>query len=319
MTLTDRDRKMMLAIIPVVLLVAYWFLLLSPQRKEADTAGTELTQAQQHRDEVQGQARSLEAAKANFTHDYTTLVRLGKAIPTKVDMPSLIVQLDDAARGTGIHFNQIKTGTRTEAPAAPAPAAGSGDKGSRPVEAGGQTAQSGPGKAVESANNASQTSDQANNAAQSSGVDATTSSSEKKGGLPVGGGAANGSAATQASTAPGLDSVPLEFAFDGSFFDLADFFHRMKRFVRLTNSNMQVRGRLMTIDGLTFAPAETGFPHLAVTVKATVWLTPKEQGSTAGATSAGPATTPAGTGSTGIAGPDSASSSTSTPTAAATP
>jgi type II secretion system (T2SS) protein M len=324
MTLSDRDRKIMLAIIPIVVLLGYWFLLLSPQRKEADAAGTQLTEAQQHRDEVQGQARQLESAKASFASAYTTLVRLGKAIPTKVDMPSLIVQLDDAARGTGISFSQIKTGTRTETPAAPAAPAtnsGSSSNGSKPVDAGGQPAQSAPGSAVESANNASKTSDQANQAAQqSSGVDASTSTSAKKGGLPIGGGEANGKA-TSANTAPGLDSVPLEFRFDGSFFDLADFFHRMKRFVRVTNKNMQVHGRLMTIDGLVFKAAEDGFPKLTAEVKATIWLSPKQEGQTAGATPAGPATTPAGsgTGSGGIAGDQSASSSSSTPTAAVTP
>ena len=39
----------------------------------------------------------------------------------------------------------------------------------------------------------------------------------------------------------GLDSVPLELEFTGSFFDLADFFHRIKRFVRVANENMVVR------------------------------------------------------------------------------
>lgn len=327
MTLTDRDRKVMLVIIPIVLLVAYWFLLLSPQRKDAAAAGTQLTEAQQHRDDVQSQARKLESAKSTFARDYTTLVRLGKAIPTKVDVPSLIVQLDDAARGTGIRFDQIKTGQRAETPPPAAPANNSGSNssgnssasssGSKPVDAGGQPAQSAPGSAVESANNASKTSDQANQAAQSTGVDATTSSSAKKGGLPIGGGAANGTAAPQ-SRAPGLDSVPLEFQFDGSFFDLADFFHRMKRFVRVTNKRMEVRGRLMTIDGLTFKAAEKGFPELTAQVKATVWLSPKDQGQTAGATPAGPGTTPA-SGSGGIAGDQAASTFSSTPTAVVTP
>ena len=37
-SMSDRDRKIMLAIIPIVLLVAYWFLLLAPKREEASTA-----------------------------------------------------------------------------------------------------------------------------------------------------------------------------------------------------------------------------------------------------------------------------------------
>ena len=83
--------------------------------------------------------------------------------------------------------------------------------------------------------------------------------------------------------------MPLEFAFTGGFFDLADFFHRMKRFVHLTNERIKVQGRLITIDSLDFK-SET-FPQLSATVKATVYLSPKEQGATAGATPAGPQTT----------------------------
>ena len=56
--------------------------------------------------------------------------------------------------------------------------------------------------------------------------------------------------------APGLDSVPLDFTFTGSYFDLADFFHRMKRFVRVANDEIKVQGRLMTIDSLDFTTDE---------------------------------------------------------------
>lgn len=356
--MSDRDRKLALAIIPIVLIVAYWFLLLAPARKDSTAAGTALTAAQEKRDTAESQARTLESAKSTFATDYASLVRLGKAVPTKVDMPSLIVQLQAAAKGTGISFSSVKMGERTAAapPAAPAPAADSagnskgGDSssgssttstsatatpatgatpvgGATPVDAGGATAQTGPGKTVEKANNASATSDaanaktdQASNAAGASGVDATTSNSNKTGGLPVGGGStATSTAAAGAGTAPpGLDSVPLEFQFDGSFFDLADFFHKLKRFVHVNNKQMQVRGRLMTIDGLTFKAAEKGFPHLTAQVKSTVWLAPQSEGTTAGATTDGPAATPAGTQPAGAAGSSTASTS-STPTAAVTP
>ena len=40
MSLSDRDRKIALAIVPILLVVAYWFLLLAPKR-EAATTGVE--------------------------------------------------------------------------------------------------------------------------------------------------------------------------------------------------------------------------------------------------------------------------------------
>ena len=63
-------------------------------------------------------------------------------------------------------------------------------------------------------------------------MDTQTSSASKQGGLPVGGGSAGASTGDTGSGVAGLDSVPLELEFRGGFFDLADFFHRLKRFVR---------------------------------------------------------------------------------------
>ena len=77
------------------------------------------------------------------------------------------------------------------------------------------------------------------------------------------------------------------FTFDGSFFDLADLFHRLKRFVRVSNEQIAVRGRLMVVDGFTFKTK--AFPTIEAEVTATVYLAPKAEGATAGATPGGPA------------------------------
>jgi len=137
--------------------------------------------------------------------------------------------------------------------------------------------------------------------------------------VAVGGAAGGGSAASPAG-APvppaGLETVPLEFDFRGSFFDLADFFHRLKRFVKVANDKVLVRGRLLTIDGLKFSSGEV-FPRLKAEITATVYLAPKAQGVAAGATPQGPAPTPV-TGSPGSGEPQPAPSPTP-PTATATP
>ena len=65
-------------------------------------------------------------------------------------------------------------------------------------------------------------------------------------------------------------------------------FHRFKRFVKIAGDDIRVQGRLMTIDGFEFTSGEN-FPNLTAEVKATVYLTPKVQGTTAGATPTGPA------------------------------
>jgi hypothetical protein len=299
MSMTDRDRKILFALIPLVLIVAYWFLLLAPKREEAGKVRDELSQAEAARDTAQQKASQLAGAKNNFAADYATVIRIGKSIPTSVDMPSLLVQLDRAARGTGIKFTNIKAGERLGAPTAPAAAttpATPGGGTSSPATPGAPPAQSGPGQAAQTASGAVGTANGASTAAA---------------GTTPG---ANGAPAGAATGAPGLESVPLDFEFDGSFFDLADFFHRMKRFVKVANDRIVIRGRLMTIDTFTFDSST--FPQIKAQVSATVYLAPKAQGVDAGASPQGPSpVTPAGEAPRTASSPSSASP---TPTATVT-
>jgi Pilus assembly protein, PilO len=302
MSLTDRDRKILIAVIPIVVLVAYWFLLLAPKRDEASQAKDDLATQQARVENARAQVQSAEGAKENFDASYAQIVRLGKAIPSTVDMPSLLVQLDAAAAGTGIVFTKIATGDRvqsaTPATTTAAPPAGStsGTTGT-PVAAGGEAAQSQPGGAAEAANNAQQTSNQRNAAAENSGVSSsdTQTSTSSGGALPVGGGTATGTDGSTAAPPAGLETVPLELAFEGNFFNLADFFHGIKRFVALANGgNVLVSGRLLTVEKIKWSTDEELFPHIKAEITATVYLSPKAQGVTAGATPQGPATgTPA--------------------------
>jgi Tfp pilus assembly protein PilO len=276
-TLTDRDRRILLAIVPLAIVAAYWFLMLAPKREEATKIQDQLTQAQTERETAVQKAAGLTAAKRSFARDYATVIYLGKSIPSTVDMPSLLVQLDRAARGTGIKFTSIQTGERTAAGSAtgtaPATTTPPTNGGSSP--AGSSTpAQSAPGGAAQSAGNAV---NESNGSAAATGATDTTTSTTP-GATPSG---------APAQTSSALDTVPLDFEFDGSFFDLADFFHRMKRFVRVANKNIVVRGRLMTINSFSF-DAKDSFPALTATVHATVYLAPKAEGVSAGASPSGP-------------------------------
>jgi hypothetical protein len=316
MTLTDRDRKIVIAVIPVLLLLAYWFLVLGPKRQDATAAKDELATQQQRLDEARDNLQAARSAKQGFDASYAQVVRLGKAIPSTVDMPSLLVQLDAAAAGTGITFTHIKTGARTAVASttttSTAPAGSESGTTGTPVAAGGETAQSQPGGAAEAANNAQQTSNQSTAAAEKSGVDASdTQTSTPASGS---GTATDATGASSATTPAGLDTVPLDLEFRGNFFNLADFFHQIKRFVSLTNRNVLVSGRLVTVEGIRWDSDDTIFPNVRATMKATIYLSPKSQGVTAGATPAGPSTTtPAGT------TPTETTTPASTPTATATP
>jgi Tfp pilus assembly protein PilO len=292
-TLTDRDRKILLAIVPILVIVAYWFLLLSPKREQASMAADALAKQEQRRDQAQAAAEAGNSAKKDFDADYTQIVRLGKAIPAQVDMPSLVVQLDAAAAGTGIRFTKIAQGARVAAPAAtppPNPGSESGEAGT-PAAANGAPAQSAPGAAVESANAAQQAANDSTAGAEQSGVDPTDTqtSTPSDSGLPVGGGTTAPGVPGAASTGVGgLETVPLEMEFVGNFFNLADFFHRIKRFVRVANQNVVVSGRLITVEGVRWSSDPEIFPRVRAEISATVYLSPKAQGATAGATPQGP-------------------------------
>jgi hypothetical protein len=295
--MSARDRKILLLLVPVVVLGAFWFLVLGPKRQEATQAGEELAKQEQRLADAEQSIQPLESAKASFASDYTQLVRLGKAVPTKVDMPTVIVQLEQAAKGTGITFNRIATGERIPATAAPA-APGA------PATPGGQPAASGPGQAAQTAGNqVDNANQQSANAEQQSGAQPGDTQTSTNDGASA--------PATGAGAAPGLDRVTLELEFEGSFFRLADFFHDLKRFVRAANNRIEVRGRLLTVESLNFLSDPAIFPRLRAELGATIYLAPQAQGTTAGATPQGPAPASAPTGGASPASPN--------PTATATP
>jgi hypothetical protein len=306
-TLNDRDRRILIILVPIVLLLAYWFLLLSPKRADLSKARDAQHAAEQARDAAVAQAAQLEHARQTFAADYAAVVRLGKAIPSTVDSPSLLVQLDRATKGTHIDFNSVTFGARSAATITPVTTTTT----SGPLQpngnaaAGGAPASTGLGSATESAGNAVVAGNQASTAA--GGATST----------PTGTTTTPGQTGSATTTPAALDQVSLTFNFTGTYFDLADFFHRLKRFVYVANKQIFVRGRLMTIDTLAFSPgaAATGTTSttgttatkMTAAVGATVYLSSATQGVTGGATPLGPAgstttTTPApsGTGTSSV-------------------
>ena len=146
MNISQRDKKIVMIIVPLVVVLGYWFLLLAPKREAAADAAKTLATEQARLSEAQSHASTVQTAKTNFARDYAAVVALGKAIPTSVDMPSLLVQLEEAARGTGIEFDGVSVGERASiAEAAPAPATSESGAATAPS---GEPAQSAPGAAV---------------------------------------------------------------------------------------------------------------------------------------------------------------------------
>jgi len=93
-----------------------------------------------------------------------------------------------------------------------------------------------------------------------------------------------------ASVGPaGLAAMPYTLTFKGSFFHLADFIHGLDSLVRTKNAEVDVTGRLITINGFSLqADSNKGFPFLEASFSVTTFLVPPAQGVSGGATPSSP-------------------------------
>jgi Tfp pilus assembly protein PilO len=73
----------------------------------------------------------------------------------------------------------------------------------------------------------------------------------------------------------GLDVMPYNLTFAGSFFEIADFIQGIERQIRLDQAGVNVHGRLITLDGFSLtAAAEAPFPNLQAEFAVTAYVTP---------------------------------------------
>ena len=108
MNLTKRDRYILLVVVALGLVGAYWFLALAPKRErlsalDKDLATAKATLAQSEQEKVQ-----FAQAQVQFPSLYANLGRLGKAVPGDEETPSLLLQLNDAAERAGVDFRSIE-------------------------------------------------------------------------------------------------------------------------------------------------------------------------------------------------------------------
>jgi hypothetical protein len=111
----------------------------------------------------------------------------------------------------------------------------------------------------------------------------------------------------------GLPLMPYALEFQGGFFQVADFFGAIDRMVQPSKKGVRVDGRLLTINGFSLTAGAKGFPSLTADVQASSYLTPADQGVTAGATPAGPAAPAPAPASSAAAAPAPPATATATP------
>lgn len=267
-------------LVVVGLAVAFWALVISPKREEADRLGQEVQQLTSSVTAARSEVAAANAAKESFPADYRQLVVLGQAAPAGDETASLLVELEGLAYAAGVEFKSIQLeGGSSEA---------AGSAVSPPV-------------AAPEATGAEATSAEATGAVPAAATIPPTELAASL--LPLG-----------ASIGPaGLFVMPYTLEFSGGFFQITNFISEVDALVKPGGENIAVDGRLITIGSiaLTSGAEEDSESELSATLKVTTFLSPPGQGVTAGATPSAPAA-PEAESATTVSTPESSASSSET-------
>ena len=108
-----REIYIITAVVAVVLIVAWYFLLFSPtQRKLSDLDG-QVQSAKSALSVAQQEVVKLEAFKKTAPQSRAEIVRLGKMLPESEGIPGLIIELSKTADASGVSVTSITRGTTT--------------------------------------------------------------------------------------------------------------------------------------------------------------------------------------------------------------
>ncbi len=108
--MTGRDRMVIMAVAALGLLVAGWFLAVSPKREQAAELVKQVSSEQAQLATAQSQVSNAQTAQAAYSTDYASIIRLGKAVPASAEVPSLVYQLAQASGRRSVEFNSITAG-----------------------------------------------------------------------------------------------------------------------------------------------------------------------------------------------------------------
>ena len=282
------ELTILLSLVVVGVIVAFWLLVISPKRDEAASLKQDIGGLQSSLEQAQQATSAGEQAREDFGVNYRSLVVLGKAVPADGDQAGLLVQLQRLADRSGVRFQSIDLASSAQGASTPT---------TPPAESPTPPVTPSAGTAEDAATPAATPP----TAAPTEAAAAT---------LPIG-----------ASVGPaGLPVMPYDLKFTGDFFQIANFLESLDEMVHMPHGEVDVTGRLLTVDGFALAPQQntagaslSATPTLTASLSVTTYLTPADQGITAGATLSGPA--PA---SPAPVTPTPASSTTTTPPTAPT-
>ncbi|MGN6373218.1 MAG: type II secretion system protein GspM [Solirubrobacteraceae bacterium] len=110
--MTARDRMMLIGIVVIAVLGAAWMMAVSPARKQAAKAGSEVESARSQLAQALSEAAEARNAQSRYHSAYASLASLGQAVPTTPEVPTLVYALDKASSNHKVQFSSIATGAK---------------------------------------------------------------------------------------------------------------------------------------------------------------------------------------------------------------
>jgi Tfp pilus assembly protein PilO len=105
-----REIYIITAVVAVVLIVAWYFLLLSPARAHLSDLDGQVQAQQAALVTAKEEVARLESYKKTAPQSRADIVRLGKMLPESEGIPSLIIELTRTADASGVDLNSITRG-----------------------------------------------------------------------------------------------------------------------------------------------------------------------------------------------------------------
>jgi type II secretory pathway pseudopilin PulG len=120
-----RDRMIIAVACLAAAILAPWLLVIQPKRDQANKLQSQVASVRSQLESVRAQLAAGNQARAAFASSYTTMVRLGEAVPTDDNTPSLIYQLQAAAKATDVDFQSLTFNAGSGGATAAAPSSSS--------------------------------------------------------------------------------------------------------------------------------------------------------------------------------------------------
>ncbi|MFA5809142.1 MAG: type 4a pilus biogenesis protein PilO [Thermoleophilia bacterium] len=105
-----RDIIILAALGIIVLIVAWYFLIISPKRSDVGVVDSELQQQQKKYDEDYAKVKRVTEERNAAQQTSGELLKLNKMVPADSQLPSMIVDLQQSANESGIYFLKIEPG-----------------------------------------------------------------------------------------------------------------------------------------------------------------------------------------------------------------